>query len=238
VITAMNLKFAARNFFGRYPVVFFPLYGIRRKNSVQSVRQNTQLVIEGFPRLANTWTMLAFEYVQPTPVKIAHHLHVPAQVIKAIKLQIPSLVLIRKPRDAVASLLVRSPEISALLALRAYVSFYKKLIHYRVGYVVGTFEDVTRRLDKVIAAVNTRFRTEFVPPILTNRDVKIVFEQIDEANRRADLGLETHMARPSSVRDAAKHFALSRIEAPKHHYILEDAEVVYREFVSTCCAQT
>jgi hypothetical protein len=238
VMSVMSMKFAARNFFGRYPAVFFPLYNIRRKNRSEAVSRITQLVIEGFPRSANTWTVLAFEYAQPVSVKIAHHLHVPAQIIKAIKLQIPSLVLIRKPRDAVASLLVQSPEIPAWLALRAYVSFYTKLIPYRTGYVVGAFEDVIHHLDKVISTVNSRFLTKFVPPILTNRDIKILFEQIDEANRNAYGGKETHVARPSSARESAKYFALSRLEMRTHRHIIEDAETVYQEFVSFCCTQT
>jgi len=233
-MSAMNLKFAARNFFGIYPAVFFPFYGIKQKNRAKAVCKTTQIIIEGFPRSANTWTVLAFKYAQPTPVKIAHHLHVPAQVIKAIKLKIPSLVLIRKPKDAVTSLLVHSPDISVWLALRAYMSFYNKLIHYRAGYVVATFEDATHHLDKVIEAVNTRFRTEFVPPRLSNRDVEIVFEQIDDENRRGNGVEKRRLARPSSAKDAAKHFAISRIEAPNHRHILEDTEVVYREFVSTC----
>jgi hypothetical protein len=41
--------------------------------------------------------------------RIAHHLHVPAQVVRAARWQIPSLVLIRRPRDAVLSFAIWDP---------------------------------------------------------------------------------------------------------------------------------
>jgi hypothetical protein len=54
--------------------------------------------------------------------RIAHHLHVPAQVVRTTQWQIPTLVLIRVPRDAVRSSAIRDP-ISFDQALRYYVSF-------------------------------------------------------------------------------------------------------------------
>jgi hypothetical protein len=40
---------------------------------------------------------------------IAHHLHAPAQVIRAARWRILTLVLMRRPRDAVLSLVIRDP---------------------------------------------------------------------------------------------------------------------------------
>ena len=40
--------------------------------------KETELVIEGFPRSANTFAVLAFDYAQPDDVKLAHQLHAPS----------------------------------------------------------------------------------------------------------------------------------------------------------------
>jgi hypothetical protein len=55
---------------------------------------------------------------------IADRMHVPAQVVRAARWQIPTLVLIRRPRDAVLSFAVWDP-ISVDKALRYYLSFYE-----------------------------------------------------------------------------------------------------------------
>ena len=46
-------------------------------------RLHTELVIEAFPRSANTFATVAFQLSQPAPVRVAHHLHAPAQVTEA-----------------------------------------------------------------------------------------------------------------------------------------------------------
>ena len=58
----------------------------------------TQLVIEGYPRSANTYAVVAFAAVQPERPRIAHHLHVAAQVLAAVDRDIPTMVLIRRPQ--------------------------------------------------------------------------------------------------------------------------------------------
>ena len=59
-----NLRFAFRNLLGRYPALFFYIYGIRPRNRRQLVREKTQLVIEGFLRSANTFAVEAFKFAQ------------------------------------------------------------------------------------------------------------------------------------------------------------------------------
>lgn len=79
---------------GRYPYLFYALHRLARKNSAQAVGPGTQLVVEGFPRSANTFAVLAFQHAQREKVRIAYNLHVPAQVIRASRWHILALVLI------------------------------------------------------------------------------------------------------------------------------------------------
>src|SRR5215211_5981100 len=109
---------------GKHPSAFYGLYRLARKDQARVVTPDTQLVIEGFPRSANTFARVAFNRAQSGRVRIAHGLHVPAQVIRASTWRIPTLILIRKPKDAVLSFAIRDP-ISVDQALRYYITFYE-----------------------------------------------------------------------------------------------------------------
>src|ERR687886_2916262 len=127
---------------GKHPAAFYTLYRLARKDRARVVTPDTQLVIEGFPRSANSFARVAFNRAQSERVRIANGLHVPAQVIRAAQWRIPTLVLIRRPEDAVLSFVIRDP-ISVDQALRYYISFYETIERYRDSYVLGLFEDVT-----------------------------------------------------------------------------------------------
>jgi len=87
-------------------------------------------------------TRIDHQLAQGRPVKIARHLHAPAQVIAGVRMHIPTLVLIRHPRDAVLSLVVRAPHLSVEQALKDYIHFYTVLLPYLGQFVIGLFEQV------------------------------------------------------------------------------------------------
>ena len=99
--------------------------------------RRTQIVIEGFPRSGNTFAVVAFQHAQRESVRIAHHLHMPAQVMRAAQWDIPTLLLARKPTDAALSWVIREPGVPIRQALKHYVSFYEKAAEYRDALVVG-----------------------------------------------------------------------------------------------------
>jgi hypothetical protein len=150
---------------GSHPTVYFSLYRLLRthKDLVRAVTPDKQVVIEGFPRSGNSFARRAFVMAQGEGFdarRIAHHLHVPAQVVRAAQWRIPTLVLIRKPKDAVLSFAVWDP-ISVDQALRYYVSFYETAEKYRDAYVLGLFEEVTEDFGQVIKRLNDKFGTKF-----------------------------------------------------------------------------
>ena len=121
-----KIRHKLRSLIDTHPIVYLPLRRVRSKTRHIIVSKDTEIVIEGFPRSVNTFAVVAFTFAQGRPVKIARHLHAPAQVIAAVRREIPCIVLIRKPRDAVLSLLVRAPHISADQALKDYIRFYRE----------------------------------------------------------------------------------------------------------------
>ena len=125
---------------------------------------STAMLIDGFTRSACVYAAVAFQLSQPRPVRLAHLIHSPAHIIEGVRRHVPCLVTVREPRGAVLSCLLREPQTTAGQVLAAHERFYRALLPYRTGMVVGTFDRVTRDLGGLVEQVNRRFGTDFVPP--------------------------------------------------------------------------
>ena len=213
---------------GKHPTAFYGLYRLASKDQARVVTPDTQLVIEGFPRSANTFARVAFIMAQSGRVRIAHGLHVPAQVVRAAQWRIPTLVLMRKPKDAVLSFAIRDP-ISVDQALRYYVSFYETVEEYRDAYVLGHFEEVTEDFGEVIRRINNRFKTTFSPFSHDERNVDAVFARIEKNSRKrfGETSMENRASRPFASREKLKREVEYELESPKRRDLISRADSVY-----------
>lgn len=142
----LYLRFARRKYRGPSPRVIGP---------------DTAAVIDGYTRSASTFAVYAFQLSQPRPVRLAHHLHAPAQLMEAARRGLPTLVVIREPRGAVLSQLVREPDVDLLDALHAYKRFHASLMPFREAFVVADFREVTSDFGAVIRRMNDKYGTSF-----------------------------------------------------------------------------
>lgn len=215
---------------GRRPRLFFSLWRTRATRTL-SVSRCTRVVIEGFPRSANTFSVLAFQHAQPERVEVAHHLHVPAQIARAVEWDIPALVLIRNPLDAVASLLVRTPERSASQSLREYISFYEAVAELPShGYLVAHFDEVVADFGRVIRRFNDRFGTTYRPFEHSPENVTKIFTAADAHETTNGRVVLQAVARPSQSRKAANEAVRSELSRPKYAGLLRGAASVHAAF--------
>jgi hypothetical protein len=229
-----DLREQVRRYVGEHPFLFFNFYSLRPRYRDLLVDRTTQLVIEGFPRSGNTFAVVAFEQAQRESVRIAHHLHMPAQVMRAARWRIPTLVLIRKPTDAVLSLVVRERRISIRQAIKHYVSFYEKVAGYRSAFIVGSFEEVTQDYGAVLERLNAKFGTRFLLFDHSTENVECVFSHIEERHRaRRGGGLdERRIARPSAVKAGMKESLMQELQGPRVSELTARAEAVYKDLVT------
>lgn len=144
-----------------YPAVYLPF--ARRKYqgpSPEVISSETEFVIDGYTRSASTFAVYALQLAQPVPVRLAHHLHAPAQLIAAARSGVPALAVIREPQGAISSQLIREPDVALWDALIAYARFYECLLGYRDKFAVADFEEVTKDFGAVIRRINDRFGTQ------------------------------------------------------------------------------
>jgi hypothetical protein len=221
----------AKTITARFPVLALPAARIRGHGIV--LDRWTEIVVEGFPRSGNTFAVAALRHAQDRAVRIAHHTHAPAHVIAAVRRGIPALVLARSPDDAVLEYVIRKPSLSLRQALRGYVRFYRPLLPYRGGFVVGLFSAVTTDFGQVIRRLNERFGTTFREFEHTDDNVQACFEAID-ADYRARFGsgpeFQAVVARPSLLRDAVKDRMRPRLEEASLQRLRERAHRIFEVF--------
>ncbi|MGZ4114480.1 MAG: hypothetical protein ACXVQT_05310 [Actinomycetota bacterium] len=191
----------------RYPVTAMPLARLRGEGEL--VDDDTDLVIESYPRCASSFALAAFNLAQrPAVYRVAHQTHAAGHMIDAVRRGVPTLVLIREPEDVIVSNMIRHPKRTVPDLLHGYLRFYEPLLPHRDSFVVGTFCEVTGgRMDVVTRRVNHRFGTRFVEFEATEENVGTCLREIDEhwRERRGDGDqLERIVPRPSSLREGMK----------------------------------
>lgn len=176
---ASRARHRIRTYVSEWPVLYLPF--ARRKYqgpSPKVITRDTEFVIDGYTRCASTFAVYALQLPQSRPVRLAHHLHAPAQLIQAARDGVPALAVIREPQGALLSQLIREPWVALRDALVAYARFYEHLLRYRDKLVVADFEQVTTDFGAVVRIINKRFGTDLAQFRPTEQNVRQCFELI------------------------------------------------------------
>ena len=233
------LRKELRCFLARYPSLFLAqrkkLYGfIDRERMIDS---HTEIVIEGFPGSANSFSVLAFKMSQNRDVNIAHHMHDPSQIIAAAKIGIPVIAIIRLPKNAILSYIVRfssftDDRVIELIddRLKKYIDFYQKIIIYKERLVIADFETLTTAYESVIQQVNNKYNTNFNLFYCNEQNTKQVFEQMNWLSRQKFGHInENAVSRPSISKEKAKEELEQYFELTNLNKLLEIANNLYEE---------
>lgn len=227
-----RILYEGKTLVAELPGVAIPLARLRRHGV--PIGATTDLVIEGYPRSANSFAVAAFRMAQPRAVRVAHHVHAPAQVIAAVRAGIPAMVLIRDPEEAVLERMLVRPWLDVAQAVRAYLRFYRPLLRYRERFVTGWFPDVTSDFGTVIRRVNDRFHTSFQAFRHIEANVQACFDAMERYwLRRVGPGLEFELrvGRPSQLRDQMKEGLRARYRSVRSE--AESARALYERFTGS-----
>ncbi len=194
--------------------------------------RDTAIVIDGFLRSGNTFSVAAFIVANGEQLHVGRHLHGAPHLLRAVRLGLPAVVLIRRPADAVSSYLVRRPTLTPEDALVEYLDFYRTAWRVKDRFVVGLFDQVVSDFGSVITAVNERFQTSFAPYRPTAENQAAAFLLVEEMNRLECNGqvLETHVGRPSSEREQHKAEIQTLLRSSHSRSLLHEAEHLYDRY--------
>jgi hypothetical protein len=203
-------------------------------------RGDTAIVIEGFLRSSNTFSVAAFEIANGPELHVGRHLHGAPHVLRAVRMGLPTVVLIREPRDAVLSYLIRRDTLTPHDAVLEYLDFYRTAWPARNGFVVGLFDRVTHDFGGIVDEVNARFGTSFRRFEHTPENEAAAFRLVEEMNREESGGqvVETHVGRPSGERAARKAELQALLEVPRTAARLREAEDLYARYVQLAAQRT
>lgn len=108
-----------RTWLGRSPAAFIAMFGLVNDRA-RLTRADTELVIEGFPRSGNSFSVFAFSNFGADALRLAHHVHSPSLIVLAARYRLPAVVLIRAPDDAVTASLANIRTHTVPDLMRAY----------------------------------------------------------------------------------------------------------------------
>lgn len=202
---------------------------VRPQKRATLVRRRSALVMEGFLRSGNTFSAAAFMVSNGDRLHLGRHLHGAPHLLRAQRLGVPAVALIRPPRDAVLSYLIRRPTLAPADAIDEYLDFYRTAWRAKDGFVVGRFDDVVTDFGAVLDKVNHRFGTSFVRYEPTPTNEAAAFALVEEMNRRECAGgvIETHVGRPSPHRADRKREMAALLEEPSLRSRLRLADELY-----------
>jgi hypothetical protein len=131
---------------------------------------NTNLCIEGYPSSANTYFQYLMNYLL-IDVNFAHHTHSLATVKSSIARSLPTIIIIRKPIDAISSRVIRF-NIDQYYAIHEYIKFYEYVLNNIDNDIfIITFEDI----------INNKFEKLF--NYLDDHHILYHKKKIEEANQ-------------------------------------------------------
>jgi hypothetical protein len=159
---ARRLRHRVRETLSTHPALYLPV--ARRRYPGPSPRvldPRTEVVIDGYTRSASTFAVYAFQVAQSRPVRVAHHLHAAAQLLAAADRGLPTILVVREPRGAVLSQVVREPGVDLLDALWAYSRFHETLADRRAAFVVTDLTEPGADFGSVVERLNERFGTSY-----------------------------------------------------------------------------
>jgi len=215
-----NIRFIVGTAIGNSTLLFW----IKHKKETKKdklIYPDSDVCIEGFQRSGNSFFFAQFKR-RNQDLKIAHHTHAAAQVIKAIEYQVPTIVLIRKPEDAIASLIVWDERLSITTAFKAWISFYRALLKFTKNIQITSFEEVTENPVQVVKELNDRFNTDFELPHLNEDKLTKIKAGMYQRNDPLSAPL------PTIEKDQAK---LKHYDSIRSHALFSEASKLYIEFL-------
>lgn len=227
-----NLKFLIKQIVGQNFLVlkvFINLLNIKKKYNL--VNNSTDIVIEGFPRSGNTFATACFASANSNS-NIARHHHCISQLKEGLKRKIPTIALIRSPRDSIISFLIRRPEIKASFVINEYLVFYNYVKSYYDSLLIIEFDKLIKSHTFILEILEERYPQKFNTN--NHHSYEDIINIVDEMERIDSQGKfrSTHVARPinSSEKNSAKNLAIQKIQPFNDR--IDQCQKIYKEILT------
>jgi hypothetical protein len=194
------------------------LYVRLQDKEIGFVDRHTDIVIEGYPRSGNTFAYVSFLLAQREArnLSVAHHVHGLFQIKYAVQRNIPIMVIIRNPEDAILSLYIRSPAVSMRTLCEDYWTYYTCVKSCLESVFLVDFSAVTSDFPRVLEQFNLRFGTAFDLPYPSESFTAQVQEKVllmDQRDRGRSRSSHHSVGLPDERRAKQKETLLVRLRS-------------------------
>lgn len=208
-----------------HPIVFRTVASLRNRQLSKSrwIMPNTDLLIEGFPRSANTFFMRIIRAATKSQLRIASHVHRPEQISMAAHYGVPGIVIFRDPLECVASLVVRNSGYEISDNLKLYQSFCRKALDADPNRILLLdFTAVIESPGHFAEAVLAHFDIPHVPI-----DAELIVQSTQDQRK-----VQTTSSLPNAQKDAMKAEVYDEIRADPNFAMAVDLfqEVMVRRW--------
>lgn len=231
------LKFNSKRYLEKVPNLY--LYTAIRINQMRGhhthriVSKSSNICIEGFPRCANSFAVKAFRECSNEPLNIATHLHSHVNILRALRLKVPTLVLIRAPHECIISLralIIEDAErrgvypklVPIQYEIKWYTQFYNSLLNKRTEFIISDFKTTISDFGGVINKFNLKYGT--------NYDTKFDPKALE---RKVFTKSSFHLS-PSDHRENIKNQVTEEYFSEYNKNFVLEAEKVYHSFLEQC----
>jgi hypothetical protein len=192
------------------------------------VERHHDLCIDGMPRSANTFGGWAFLDQNPG-AQLAHHQCLPGQILRAVKLGVPCVALVRDPLPNLTSLVIAAEnDLSHDLAFWAWIDYYERVASVRDRIVVCTFEEVLDDPAVMSRRSNEKFGTSFTDTPMGDAEKKRIVEALEENERK----MSSRPGHGTVPNEHKKSLQPQVREALSRHPKLPGAETLYAELTA------
>ena len=143
------------------------------------VTKKTQLICDSYPRSGNSYLEAAIKYFSTREINISHHAHAPAVIIYAIKKRIPCVLLIREPKDAIASYFLLNQKIPLLFCALDYLFYYLPLIPHRKSLVILKTSEIDKYLPSILLSFSNIYNLPFKSSPISEQVKKNISMDVD-----------------------------------------------------------
>ncbi|MCG7899546.1 MAG: hypothetical protein JAY85_13955 [Candidatus Thiodiazotropha weberae] len=210
------------------------IYNKIANKNISITTGNTDIVIEGFPRSANTYVAASIMVLNGDKLNIARHVHGSAQLILGIEKGIPAVLLIRNPVDAIASLKLRSPYLPSRVIIQNYIEFHKQLESYIDKLILIDFKDATNNIVSIVEYLDDYYNLSLkIPNKLQSykNEINSMVDKMDMLDRSQKNINDFTVGRPNDTRKKASHLIKNNLYK-KYPRELEKCETIYFKYLS------
>jgi len=210
----------------KQPYLFYRIMPLKRRYQEILINNGTEIVIEGYPRCANTYAVAALWVTQNRKINVARHTHAIAQIIRAFEKRLPTLLLLRKPEDAVLSYVIREENVDISLAIQRYIDFYRIAHSLADAFVVSDFDRTTTQYHILLKQLNERYNLSLnikKPDETDQMKIKKLIEDMEIKSSGGQLS-ELKVSRPSKQREILKNKLINELQDHPH---LDKARSLY-----------